>query len=49
VNLLFIEDEKALTKKGIVRTIFDRACGTGGMLSVAEDHLQACARRESAE
>ncbi len=41
VNLLFIEDEDALTKPGIVRTIFDPACGTGGMLSVAEDHLRA--------
>jgi type I restriction enzyme M protein len=41
VNLLFIEDEKALTKKGVVRTLFDPACGTGGMLSVAEDHLRS--------
>src|ERR1700730_2255618 len=40
VNLLFIEDEDALTKPGIVRTLFDPACGTGGMLSVAEDHLR---------
>jgi type I restriction enzyme M protein len=41
VNLLFIEDEKALTKRGVVRTLFDPACGTGGMLSVAEDHLRS--------
>ncbi len=41
VNLLFIEDEDALTKPGIVRTMLDPACGTGGMLSVAEDHLRA--------
>ena len=41
VNLLFIEDEDVLTKPGIVRTLFDPACGTGGMLSVAEDHLRA--------
>ncbi|MEX0684013.1 MAG: class I SAM-dependent DNA methyltransferase [Dehalococcoidia bacterium] len=40
VNLLFVEDEDALTKRGIVRTLFDPACGTGGMLSVAEDHLR---------
>jgi type I restriction enzyme M protein len=40
VNLLFVEDEDALTKPGIVRTLFDPACGTGGMLSVAEDHLR---------
>ena len=30
-----------LPKPGIVRTLFDPACGTGGMLSVAEDHLRA--------
>ena len=41
VNLLFIEDEDALTKPGVVRTLYDPACGTGGMLSVAEDHLRA--------
>ena len=40
VNLLFIEDDATLAKKGTVRTIFDPACGTGGMLSVAEDHLR---------
>jgi type I restriction enzyme M protein len=40
VNLLFIEDGDALTKPGIVRTLCDPACGTGGMLSVAEDYLR---------
>ncbi len=39
VNLLFIEDDDALTKPGIVRSIYDPTAGTGGMLSVAEDHL----------
>ena len=40
VNLLFIEDDQALRKPGIVRTLFDPACGTGGMLSVAEEYLR---------
>jgi type I restriction enzyme M protein len=40
VDLLFIEDEETLTRKGIVRTLFDPACGTGGMLSVAEEYLR---------
>jgi type I restriction enzyme M protein len=41
VNLLFIaDDETILTKPGIVKTLYDPACGTGGMLSVAEDHLR---------
>lgn len=39
VNLLFIEDDEALTKPGIVRSIYDPTAGTGGMLSVAEEHL----------
>ncbi len=40
VNLLFIDDDELLAKPGIVKTMFDPACGTGGMLSVAEDHLR---------
>lgn len=39
VNLLFTEDRDVLTKKGVVKTLYDPACGTGGMLSVAEDYL----------
>jgi type I restriction enzyme M protein len=41
VNLLFVEDDEMLTGPGVVRTLFDPACGTGGMLSVAEDHLRS--------
>ncbi len=40
VNLLFVEDEDVLRTRGIVRTLYDPACGTGGMLSVAEDYLR---------
>ena len=39
VNLLFTEDDDALRKPGVVRTMYDPGCGTGGMLSVAEEHL----------
>ena len=41
VNLLFIEDDQLLTKPGVVKSMLDPACGTGGMLSVAEDHLRS--------
>ena len=34
VNLLFVDDDDLLTKPGIVKTMLDPACGTGGMLSV---------------
>jgi type I restriction enzyme M protein len=40
VDLLFIEDDEALRTPGIVRTMLDPACGTGGMLSVAAEYLR---------
>lgn len=40
VNLLFNEDRAILTQEGIVKTLYDPACGTGGMLSVAETYLK---------
>lgn len=39
VSLLFIEDDEALSGKGVVRTIYDPTAGTGGMLSVADEYL----------
>jgi type I restriction enzyme M protein len=41
VNLLFIEDREALTRPGVVRTLYDPTAGTGGMLSVSEEHVLA--------
>lgn len=41
VELLYIEDDAALSKPGTVRTIYDPTAGTGGMLSVAAEHLLA--------
>ena len=40
VNVLFIEDRDILTQDGIVRTLYDPACGTGGMLSVGEQYVK---------
>ena len=40
VNLLFVDDDELLTRPGVIKTLLDPACGTGGMLSVAEDHLR---------
>ena len=39
VNVLFISDRDILIKPGLVKTMYDPACGTGGMLSVAESYL----------
>ena len=40
VNLLFAEHVEELQGKGLVRSVFDPACGTGGMLTIAKDHIQ---------
>ena len=39
VDLLFTSDDEALTKPGIVRSVYDPTAGTGGMLSIAGEHL----------
>jgi type I restriction enzyme M protein len=39
VDLIFTEDDDALSKAGVVRTLYDPTAGTGGMLSVAGEHL----------
>jgi type I restriction enzyme M protein len=39
VNLVFANDDEVLSKKGVVRTVYDPTAGTGGMLSVADDYI----------
>jgi type I restriction enzyme M protein len=39
VNILFTEDDKALSGAKPVRTLYDPACGTGGMLAIAQEYL----------
>ncbi len=40
VNILFNDDNDILSGNNIAKTIYDPACGTGGMLSVAEEYLR---------
>jgi len=40
VNLL-LSPEKDLARSHVVKTIYDPACGTGGMLSVAEEYIRS--------
>lgn len=40
VDLIFAGDGTELRTQGIVKTLYDPACGTGGMLSVAADYLR---------
>ena len=39
VNILFNDDSDVLAGSNVVKTVYDPACGTGGMLSVAEEYL----------
>jgi type I restriction enzyme M protein len=38
--LIFSGEEGELAKPGIVKLLYDPACGTGGMLTVAKDYIQ---------
>ena len=40
VNLLFTNDDDALRKPGVLRTVYDPAAGTGGMLSIADETIK---------
>ncbi len=37
---VFAEHKDDLKGKGIIRSVFDPACGTGGMLTIAKEHIQ---------
>ena len=40
VNLLLAPDDDTLATPGIVKTVYDPACGTGGMLSEMQEHVR---------
>lgn len=40
VHLLFAHDKDILKQKHLIRTIYDPAAGTGGMLSVSEEYIR---------
>ncbi|MBK5244764.1 MAG: N-6 DNA methylase [Eubacteriaceae bacterium] len=39
VNILFYDDNDVLSGNNVAKTIYDPACGTGGMLSVSEEYM----------
>ncbi|MFO1412417.1 MAG: class I SAM-dependent DNA methyltransferase [Burkholderiales bacterium] len=41
VHVLFAGDDEALTKPGVVRSLYDPTAGTGGMLSIGHNELKA--------
>jgi len=45
--LAFVGEEDELSKPGVVRTIYDPACGTGGMLTVGKDYIQSTYNKDA--
>ena len=45
VDLLLAGDEEHIQKKGIVVTAYDPCCGSGGMLTIAKEHIAVGVRR----
>ncbi len=46
VDLMLAGDEKLIQGDGVIRTVCDPCCGSGGMLSIAKAHIQGSAERE---
>ena len=46
VDLLLAGDEERLRTRGIVASVYDPCCGSGGMLTIAKDHITVGDRRE---
>lgn len=49
VEMLIANDRSALSGTGIIRTVYDPACGTGGMLSITEEEIKAINSRVRVE
>ena len=39
VDLMLVGDEESIGGKGVVRTVYDPCCGSGGMLTIAKEHV----------
>ena len=46
VDLMLAGDESNISGEGVVRTIYDPCCGSGGMLTIAKEHI-AIGHREN--
>ena len=46
VDLMLAGDEASIGDKGVVRTVYDPCCGSGGMLMIAKEHVNL-GRREN--
>ena len=46
VDLMLAGDEKLLRRQGTVLSVYDPCCGSGGMLTIAKEHITAGEQRE---
>ncbi|MXZ70788.1 MAG: SAM-dependent DNA methyltransferase [Acidobacteria bacterium] len=46
VDLLLAGDEERLRTKGVVLSVYDPCCGSGGMLTIAKEHITAGENRD---
>ena len=46
VDLLLAGDERQLRTKGVVLSVYDPCCGSGGMLTIAKEHITAGETRD---
>ena len=46
VDLMLAGDEQRLRTKGVVLSVYDPCCGSGGMLTIAKEHITVGERRE---
>jgi type I restriction enzyme M protein len=45
VDLMLAGDEGRIRRKGVVRTVYDPCCGSGGMLMITKEHVTVGLRR----
>src|SRR2546425_4340897 len=45
VDLMLAGDEDRIRKKGVVRTVYDPCCGSGGMLMITKEHITVGLRK----
>jgi type I restriction enzyme M protein len=49
VDLMLAGDESRIRRRGIVSTVYDPCCGSGGMLMIAKDHITRSSTNPGAE
>ncbi len=45
VDLMLADDEPRIRRRGVVCTVYDPCCGSGGMLTITKEHVTVGLRR----